>query len=430
MSPNNPYLPGDEPEHNEENHQPAQEPRQQGQAAAGGGNPYTNQYQQAAAPDLDANAPQLRSSDIKRMNRRALAFLGGIVALLLVVAFWVLGSATSKKTEAPKQQETVTVPEAPKAFPQQAPLPKLPAPIPLANNVPPLPNPPMPAQFPPPQQGPRGPTLVERRMMSDSAAQPGDNGAGGYGGGEAPNGGGYRPAYPMLPGQAEPNNRPPGVSGQQHAPLNSPAALADVSNAQPLNQPDTLMLRGTYIRCVLETRIITDIPGFTSCIVTEPIYSFTGKRLLLPKGSKVLGKYDSGPVGNRVAVIWDRIVTPTGIDVNMASPGVDGLGGAGHPGTLNSHWGSRIGAALMISMLSDAFQYEAAEHGPRTTSVSNGIITQTPFQSNTAQTLQNLSQQAVQQAANRPATVTINQGTVVDIYVAKDVDFSGVVARF
>ena len=204
------------------------------------------------------------------------------------------------------------------------------------------------------------------------------------------------------------------------------------TSAEPLSNPDTIMVRGTFIRCVLQTRIISDFPGFASCVVTEPVYSFTGKRLLLPKGSKVLGKYRSSPIiGNRLAVIWDRIITPTGIDVNMASPGVDDLGSSGNPGYLDSHWGSRISAALLISMLSDGFSYEAAEHGPKTTALAgNGVAVESPFQSNTAQTLQTLSQQAVQKAAQRPATVTINQGTIIDVYVAKDVDFSGVVSKF
>jgi type IV secretion system protein VirB10 len=204
------------------------------------------------------------------------------------------------------------------------------------------------------------------------------------------------------------------------------------TSAQPLSNPDLMMVRGTFIRCVLQTRIISDFPGFASCVVTEPVYSFTGKRLLLPKGSKVLGKYRSKPIiGNRMFVIWDRIITPTGIDVNMSSPGVDDLGSSGDAGYLDSHWASRITAALLISTLSDAFSYEAAEHGPKTTSLSgSGVAVQTPFQSNTAQTLQNLAGQAVQQSANRPATVTINQGTILDIYVSKDVDFSGVVSKF
>jgi type IV secretion system protein VirB10 len=277
---------------------------------------------------------------------------------------------------------------------------------------------------------------MERRMLGDAAAQAGDtNGVSGLGGGgaQAPAGFANAPRSAFgAPGQQDQYARLPGLSGQQHAPLNSPVGLPDVSSAQPLYSPDTMMQRGTYIRCVLETRIISDIPGFTSCIVTEPVYSFNGKRLLLPKGSKVLGKYDMGPIGDRMAVIWDRILTPTGIDVNMASPGIDNLGGSGNPGYLNNHWPSRIGAALLVSMLSDAFSYEAAEHGPKTTTVGvgSGTVTATPFQSNTAQTLQTLAQQAVRDAANRPGTVTINQGTILYVYVAKDVDFSGVVARF
>jgi len=407
VSSNTPNSPGDGSDYGAV---PPNEPRP-GRADPLAGNPYSNQYRQSAAPDLDAGAPELRSNDLRRMNRRALVFLAAIIFLLIIVAFWMLKSGSGKNDAPPKQrEETVTVPEAPKSIPR--PLPSLPPPIPLA------PPPPLPAPAPSQAeqareqaQAPRGPTLLERRMaMGDSAGVS-------YGQQASAQQGTGVPGVPGQAGMA----RPGGLGGEQ----------PDVAtSAQPLLNADTLMLRGTYIRCVLETRIISDIPGFTSCVVTEPVYSFTGRRLLLPKGSKVLGKYDSGPTGDREAVIWDRVVTPNGIDVNMASPGVDNLGGSGHPGYLNSHWGSRIGSALLISMLSDAFKYEGEKHGPTSTNISDGgVVTQSPYQSNTAQTLQDLSSQAVQASANRKPTLTINQGTVVNIYVAKDVDFSGVVAR-
>ncbi|WP_448098323.1 TrbI/VirB10 family protein [Luteibacter yeojuensis] len=417
MSPNNPYHPDDE---NRDGQVPPRDAAGE-QAEALANNPYSAQQRQAPPPDLDAGAPQLAAADVRRMNRRALAFLAGIVALLLFAAYFFLsGSQSAAPAPKPKHEETVSIPDAPKVapIPEQAP-PRLPEPIALA------PPPPLPSTAQPraaTQRMNTGPSLLERRMMDTEAAQvagaSGQPAGGGMGGPASP--------YGMIPGMPY-----PGPSGG--VPVNSAyggKTLPDVSNASPLTHPDTLMLRGTFIRCVLETRIITDIPGFTSCVVTEPVYSFTGKRLLLPKGSKVLGKYEMEPNGPRVAVIWDRIVTPTGIDVNMASPGVDTLGGAGHPGYYNAHWGSRIGAALLISMLSDAFKYEAAEHGPRQTTISNGVVTQSPFESNTAATLQQIANTAVQRAANRPATVTINQGTVLAIYVAKDVDFSGVVARY
>jgi len=364
-------------------------------------NPYSNQYQQSAAPDLDANAPTLRSSDLRRMNRRALFYLVAIVVLLLAVAFWLI-KGPSSKAPAPKQAETITVPVAPIAPP---PLPAAPLVQAIPLNT--APTPPLPmftktTQPQPTATKPQGPSLLERRLEEEQSKTTS----------EAP----VAPATNPLKG-----------------PGDELGEMEDTkTSAEPLSNPDTIMVRGTFIRCVLQTRIISDFPGFASCVVTEPVYSFTGKRLLLPKGSKVLGKYRSSPIiGNRLAVIWDRIITPTGIDVNMASPGVDDLGSSGNPGYLDSHWGSRISAALLISMLSDGFSYEAAEHGPKTTALAgNGVAVESPFQSNTAQALQTLSQQAVQKAAQRPATVTINQGTIIDVYVAKDVDFSGVVSKF
>ncbi|WP_225578441.1 TrbI/VirB10 family protein [Rhodanobacter sp. 7MK24] len=368
-------------------------------------NPYSTRYQQSAAPDLDAGAPQLRSHDLKRMNQRALLLLGAVVLLLLFVAYWMLSGVGSHNEQPKPREEKVTVAEPPKSLilPQPtapAPAPQQAAAIPLVQQPP---VPPMPQQ-PSQAAAAQPPSLVQRRIAalqgSDSANV------------DQPSAG------PTTPVAASPI----GPAGSLHD--------SNVTSAQPLRSPDTLMQRGTYIRCVLETRIISDIPGYASCLVTEPVYSFNGQHLLLPKGSKVLGSYDKGPVGDRVAVIWDRIITPNGIDVNMASPGIDNLGGAGLPGYYNAHWGQRIGAALLVSMLSDAFSYEAAEHGPKTATITNGAVVEQPFQSNTAQTLQNLAGQAVQASANRPATVTINQGTIIYVYVAKDVDFSGVVARF
>ena len=56
-------------------------------------------------------------------------------------------------------------------------------------------------------------------------------------------------------------------------------------------------------------------------------------------------------------------------------------------------------------------------------------MTQSPFESTTAHTMERLANQALDKAANRPATVTIHQGSLLNVYVAKDVDFSAVLAR-
>ncbi|MEP6906537.1 MAG: TrbI/VirB10 family protein [Pseudoxanthomonas sp.] len=388
-------------------------------------NPYFANHPGAAVPDLDAHAPQLKSNEQQRLNRKALLFLGGIVLLLAVAAVWTFKMAVSGKEETARpREEKVVIPELPNNA-GAAVITEPAEPIglqeyPTETQIPPLPVE-SPAAYPQnfvyetmPQTA-REPTLMERRMMNSS-------GSGGADGTQNPGQSRMQDPYLQAMLATLPVNQ-----------ANSPAAPtpdSDAGSAQYLNRPDALLVRGTYIRCVLETRIITDIAGFTSCVVTEPVYSINGKSLLLPKGSKISGKYNnSGANGERVAVIWDRITTPNGIDVNMSSPGVDNLGGAGHPGKHNAHWGSRIASALMISLISDAFSYAAAENGPRTTTLSNGSVVETPFESSTARTMERLANQALDKSINRPPTVTINQGTVVNVYVSRDVDFSGVLAH-
>jgi type IV secretion system protein VirB10 len=391
-------------------------PQEGGSYGYAGANPYYGQQGGAAdAPDLDANAPMLKSSDVQRLNRKALLFLGAIVLLLLAAAFFLLKSATSGNEEPKKvDEEVVTVPDAPVGA-QSTSLPPLPPAIDVTP-VPPLPPPPVEREIASEgqmQAEPRdtGPSLAQRRMMGDGTSQ---------GGGEGGGGEGMSPSdkyLELVAAQANPNGARGGLPEKP-----------EVASAQPLYNPDTLLLRGTYIRCVMETRIVTDIPGFSSCVVTEPVYSVNGRRLLLPKGSKVSGRYQ-GNTGDlkRVAVLWDRITTPTGLDVNMASPGIDGLGGAGVPGQYDAHWGSRIASALLISLVSDAFKYAAADKGPESTTVTQGgtVITQ-PYESNTARAMERLANQALDKSVNRAATITVNQGSVVNIYVAKDVDFSSV----
>ena len=389
-----------------------------GAAPEASSNPYFGNTQAGPAPDLDASAPQLRSAEEQRLNRKALLFLGGIVVLLVAMGFLLFRKGQEDK-DAPadvnKTARAVT-PELPTA----APPPQAAAdPIQM---VPPLPPPP-PLDSTPlfvPQSDSaremdRGPTLLDRRIGSGSGVGGGD-GQDGNGG----NGGRGMDEYTRAMLAQLPNNQ------AAPAKVRRGPDVEDVSNASYIRSPDALLVRGTYLRCVLETRIITDIAGYTSCLVTEPVYSINGRNLLLPKGSKIYGAYGGGPTGKRVEVIWDRITTPNGIDVAMSSPGVDQLGGAGHPGQYSAHWGSRIASALMISLIADAFKYAAAEHGPESTTVaSNGFAVRSPYESATARTMERLANEALSEG-RRPPTVTINQGTIVNVYVAKDVDFTSV----
>lgn len=362
-----------------------------------------------AGPDLDASAPVLRAEDVQRLNRKALAFLAAIVLLLVLAIVGLLRAAGSGERDVvAAREQQVVIPELPRLASTAAPAAPVP-PLPM-EPVPVVPLPPQTPQTPPTLPTPpwttpgvpdlSGRSLRDRRGGSAETAPAPDP---------------YMQAMLAgLPG-AEPR-------GPEATPVSG------ATSARPIARPDALLVRGTYIRCVLETRIVTDVPGFTSCVVTEPVYSINGRKLLLPGGSRVLGRYDGEPRGPRVAVVWDRITTPNGIDIGMASPGVDGLGGAGHPGRYSAHWGSRIGSALLVSLVSDAFKYAAAKEGPAGTVIGEGgVVMQSPYESSTARTLERLANQALD--TRRPPTVTIQQGTLLNVYVARDVDFSAVVAQ-
>lgn len=355
--------------------------------------------------------PILHSGTRRKLNRKGLLFLAAIGGVGAATLAWGMNSLTlfapskparprSEMVElpadnlghAPAQTVAAATPPAP-PVPELPPVPAQPSPLPIPLSPPATPV--SPRSTPPPAIVSNRESLTEQRV----------------------NGG------PVL------------QSGEIAAPASS-VAQGSVSRVA---SPDTLLPRGTYIRCVLETRIVSDLPGFTSCVVTEPVYSVNGRTLLIDKGAKVTGqyKYENNDVA-RVAVVWERVLTADGLDVQLVSPGVDGLGAAGHPGHIERHWGSRIGSALLVSMLGDAFQIASAVHAPAaasnsTTSISpeTGAITRqvNPYQTRTADTLQGAARMALQNAANRPATVTLNQGELVTIYASRDIDFAGVLQR-
>lgn len=394
-------------------------------------NPYL-QSRPAAGPDLDAAAPTLRNDEQQRVNRKALMFLGGIILLLMMMAVLVLRGGAKDDAAAKPAEEQVSIPTLADATPP------LPSPTvahasqaepievqptmggALSPPLPPLPAPsPEPMAYPAPGAMPmaaRTPSLLERRMGAEAGASDAGN----------PQTAAYAQTLAMA--QAAMAQAGPATPGQA-----TDAAAAEAAkrptNARYLRHADALLVRGTVVRCILETRIISEADGFTSCVVTEPVYSINGRNMLLARGSKVYGTYRARPKGNRIEVVWDRVTTPDGIDVTMSSPGIDPLGSAGYPGMVDAHWASRISSALLVSLLSDVFKYEAAKHGPSTSTISNGVVVVSPFESNTADTLDRLANQAAEAGMSRPPTVTINQGTLVGIYVAKDVDFTEVLGR-
>ena len=363
-------------------------------------NLYSSQYEQEQLAGLEENAPQLNAPVDRAVNKKAIAFIVAAgFGLAGLGAFAYHQFSGSDEAPPPERPQVVTVPDLPAPEPQVTEIP----PVDLVEEQKPDPESSKTTESVKPPIEISSPPIVETPPP-------------------------IIPNIPVQPVDMSANTDSKFVEDGEAAQKESGASIAQANAVRYMHNRDKLLLQGTYLRCVLETKIVSEVKGFTSCIITEPVYSASGKYLLLPKGSKVMGQYgSSNPTGPRMEVIWNRIITPEGVDVTLESPGVDNLGAAGHVGKFKSHWGSRLASALLISMISDAFKYAATEYGPQGQTVTTNTSTTTnPYQSDTANTLK---QQAINQLERnnaRPNTVTINQGTLINIYTAQDIDFSSV----
>ena len=189
------------------------------------------------------------------------------------------------------------------------------------------------------------------------------------------------------------------------------------SRAGTLGNRDFIVAMGTSIPCVLETALASDQPGFTSCVINRDVLSDNGRVVLMEKGTQVVGEYRGGLQRgqNRLFVLWNRAKTPKGVIVTLASPATDALGRAGVDGYVDTHWWERFGSALLLSIVGDATSY-----------ASSRLQDSDVDAQNTTSAGQQAAAIAVEQSINIPPTLNKHQGELVSIFVARDLDFSGI----
>lgn len=229
------------------------------------------------------------------------------------------------------------------------------------------------------------------------------------------------------------------------------AAGVEVSRASKNNRIDALVAQGTMIRGVLETAVQSDLPGMVRAVVSENVWSFDGRRVLIPAGSRLVGEYKSGIAQGqtRVFVVWTRMLRSDGVSVQLGSNGTDDLGRAGNAGFVDNHYLERFGSAILLSVVGGAAQFLSA-YGQNTNNTGNGTIitttdpvtgavtqTQTGVNQNqlslqareiaaqnVSQTLTNIAQEALRNSINIPPTIYLDQGTRIIVFVRRDLDFS------
>ena len=189
-------------------------------------------------------------------------------------------------------------------------------------------------------------------------------------------------------------------------------AVADNASvrATHLSDPSSTVVQGTLIPAVLETAINTDVPGYVRAVVSQDVRSFDGSRVLIPRSSRLIGEYKAASqAGQRRAyLMWTRLVRPDGVSVALASPAADFTGQAGIGGQVNSHFFSRFGSAILLSILGGASTL--ATGGAGTVIVSGAG--------------QSAASAAIQSNGNRGPTIKVQQGEPVRVFTARDLIFA------
>lgn len=308
-----------------------------------------------------------------------LGLFAGIVGVLMLGGVTFYGLSGSREAEAPPAPA-----RAPVAAPAPAPAP-VEAPAPAAVEAPapaaaPAVDPEAEAQQ---QQRLRSPALVV-----DSSAAADEPAAGAKGGAIR------------------------GLSGDEQFASRVGAAEVQTAKATRMANPGFVVPQGAMIPAVLETAINTDLPGFTRAVVTEDVRSFDGSRVLIPRGSRVVGQYRGGlKVGQKRAyVIWSRLLRPDGVSVALSSPGTDDLGQTGLAGDVNTHFFERFGSSLLLSVVGGL---ASSAGGSGAVVIGAGGV-------------QDAASTAVESQSNISPTVKVKQGEPIRIFTARDLDFSGI----
>ena len=218
---------------------------------------------------------------------------------------------------------------------------------------------------------------------------------------------------------AAPQKRPANVQefAAQQALSGALTATAQ-ANAANLGNRSYLLARGSVIPCVLETQLVSNIGGSTSCILPQHVYSDDGKVLLLEKGSTITGLYqNSVRTGDtRIAILWQRIKTATGVVVDVDSPAADQLGVMGAPGVVDNHWMERIGAAFLLSLVEDAVAIQVAKNSQGGNSGYGASVNATTT----------MSEKVLDSTINIAPTLYKNRGDRLMVYVSRDLWFNNV----
>ncbi|KAB2668297.1 TrbI/VirB10 family protein [Brucella tritici] len=211
--------------------------------------------------------------------------------------------------------------------------------------------------------------------------------------------------------------------------LATASAMADRNaKATKIKRIDAVVPEGTMIPGILETSIVSDLPGQVRAITSEDVYSFDGRRILIPTGTRLIGEYQSDVMTGqtRVFVVWTRLLRDDGVSVRLNSVGTDSLGRSGLTGIVDKKWRERFGASIMLSVVGAGASYltgfgSGEAFGRNNDDAKRG---EELARETIAETFTQMANTALSENLRIKPTISVHQGERIFIFVRQDLDFS------
>lgn len=233
------------------------------------------------------------------------------------------------------------------------------------------------------------------------------------------------PFKPMGAGPASTAARPNDPTATQNRQDQKEAFLAKGDDAATRNtgglqapaSPYTVMA-GTVIPAALVTGINSDLPGQIIAEVTQPVYdTATGHFLLIPQGSRLIGRYDSQVAfgQRRVLLVWLRLILPDASSIALDTlPGIDLAGYAGLEDGVDWHWGRILAGAALSTLLGVSSEMAVSNQGNIN---GNTVIA---LRDSAQDTANQAGQEITRRNLSIQPTLTVRPGFPVDVMVDKD----------
>lgn len=205
---------------------------------------------------------------------------------------------------------------------------------------------------------------------------------------------------------------------KQLAFLNAPVDRRITSPDRVMAPASPFVLQaGAVIPAALITGIRSDLPSQITAQVTEHIYdSPTGRILLVPQGTRIIGQYDNNVQfgQRRVLLVWNRLILPNGRSIVLErQPGADTQGYAGLEDGVDYHWWDLAKAAGLSTLLSIGAELAINDENRLLRAIRSGG----------QDTINDAGQQIVRRQLNVAPTLTIRPGFPVRVIVTRDLVF-------